>query len=75
MLNELIEAKMEIRLCHDPHAALAVLDRLEDRQAASEYRFIGEAADVWRALSLLALDENEPRACPTRARGRHDDRQ
>jgi DNA-binding SARP family transcriptional activator len=59
MLNELIEAKMEIRLCHDPHAALAVLDRLEDRQAASEYRFIGEAADVWRGLSLLALDENE----------------
>jgi DNA-binding SARP family transcriptional activator len=59
MLNELIEAKMEIRLNRDPHAALAVLDRLQDRQAASEYRFIGEAADVWRGLSLLALDENE----------------
>jgi hypothetical protein len=36
-----------------------VLDRLEDRQAAAEYRFIGEAADVWRGLSLLALNENE----------------
>ena len=59
MLNELIEAKLEIRLNRDPHAALAVLARLEDRQAASEYRFIGEAADVWRGLSLLALDEDE----------------
>jgi DNA-binding SARP family transcriptional activator len=59
MLNELIQAKMEIRLNADPGAALAVLDRLEDRQAAREYRFIGEAADVWRGLSLLALGENE----------------
>ncbi|MGZ4304353.1 MAG: BTAD domain-containing putative transcriptional regulator [Solirubrobacteraceae bacterium] len=59
MLNELIEAKLEIRLHHDPHAALAVLDRLEDRQAAVEYRFIGEAADVWRGLALLALNDNE----------------
>ena len=59
MLNELIEAKLEIRLHQDPHAALAVLDRLEDRQAATEYRFIGEAADVWRGLALLALNEDE----------------
>jgi DNA-binding SARP family transcriptional activator len=58
MLNELIEAKMEIRLNRDPRAALAVLDRLEDRHAAREYRFIGEAADVWRGLSLLELGEN-----------------
>jgi DNA-binding SARP family transcriptional activator len=58
MLSELIEAKLEIRLNRDPCAALAVLDRLEDRQAAREYRFIGEAADVWRGLSLLALDED-----------------
>ncbi len=33
MLNELIEAKMEIRLNRDPHAALAVLARLQDRHA------------------------------------------
>ena len=58
MLNELIEAKMEIRLNHDPQAALAVLARLQDRHAASEYRFIGEAADVWTGLSLLALSED-----------------
>jgi DNA-binding SARP family transcriptional activator len=58
MLNELIEAKMEIRLCDDPHAALAVLDRLQDRQAACEYRFIGEAADVWRGLCLLVLGDD-----------------
>jgi LuxR family maltose regulon positive regulatory protein len=59
MLNELIEAKLEIRLNRDPHAALAVLARLEDRQAAREYRFIGEAADVWKGLSLLALGDND----------------
>ena len=59
MLNELIEAKMELRLNRDPAAALAVLDRLEDRQAAREYRFIGEAADVWRGLALLMLGEDE----------------
>ena len=59
MLNELIEAKLEIRLHQDPHAALAVLDRLEDRKAATEYRFIGEAADVWRGLALLALNDDE----------------
>jgi DNA-binding SARP family transcriptional activator len=58
MLSELIEAKLEIRLNGDPGAALAVLDRLEDRQAAREYRFIGEAADVWRGLSLLTLGED-----------------
>jgi LuxR family transcriptional regulator, maltose regulon positive regulatory protein len=59
MLNELIEAKMEIRLNRDPDAALAVLDRLEDRQAAREYRFIGEQADLWRGLALLAKDDDE----------------
>ncbi len=59
MLNELIEAKMEIRLNRDPHAALAVLARLQDRHAATEYRFIGEAADVWTGLSLLALGEDK----------------
>jgi DNA-binding SARP family transcriptional activator len=58
MLNELIEAKMEIRLNRDPQAALAVLARLQDRHAASEYRFIGEAADVWTGLSLLALGDD-----------------
>jgi ATP/maltotriose-dependent transcriptional regulator MalT/DNA-binding SARP family transcriptional activator len=59
MLNELIEAKMEIRLNGDPRASLAVLARLQDRHAASEYRFIGEAADVWTGLSLLTLGEDE----------------
>ena len=59
MLNELIEAKMELRLNRNPRAALAVLDSLEDRQAAREYRFIGEAADVWRGLALLMLEKNE----------------
>jgi DNA-binding SARP family transcriptional activator len=59
MLNELIEAKQEIRLNRNPDAAIAVLDRLEDRQAASEYRFIGEQADIWRGLSLLVKDEDE----------------
>ncbi len=59
MLNELIEAKMEIRLCRDPEAALAVLDRLEDRKAATEYRFIAEQADLWRGFALLEKNEDE----------------
>ncbi len=59
MLNELIEAKMELRLNRDAVAAMAVLDRLEDRKAAREYRFIGEAADVWRGLALLMRGEDE----------------
>jgi DNA-binding SARP family transcriptional activator len=59
MLNELIEAKMEIRLNHDAQAALAVLARLQDRHAASEYRFIGEAADLWTGLSLLTVNEDQ----------------
>jgi DNA-binding SARP family transcriptional activator len=58
MLNELIEAKLEVRLARDPVATLAVLDRLEDRQAAIEYRFIGEQADLWRGLTLLDLGED-----------------
>lgn len=60
MLGELIEAKLELRLGGDPQAALAVLDQLEERQAAREYRFIGEAADTWRGLALLMLGEDEP---------------
>jgi DNA-binding SARP family transcriptional activator len=62
MLNELIEAKLELRCNRDPHAALAILDRLEDRQAAREYRFIGEAADTWRGLALLLLERDEQAA-------------
>ena len=34
MLNELIGAKLEVRLEGDPDAALALLDRLERRKAA-----------------------------------------
>ena len=75
MLNELIEAKLEIRLYKDPHGALAVLDRLEDRQAATEYRFIGEAADVWRGLAQLALDDDESALLSSGARGRDDGRE
>ena len=59
MLNELIEAKMEVRLNRDPDAALAVLDRLQSRPAGREYRFIAEQADLWRGLALLMKDEDE----------------
>src|SRR5436305_7491245 len=68
MLNELIEAKMELRCNRDPDAALGVLDRLEDRRAAREYRFIGEAAAVWRGLAPLMLDRSADAAVdPERA--------
>ena len=59
MLNELIEAKLEVRLNRDPDAGLTVLDRLQSRPAGREYRFIAEQADLWRGLALLMKDEDE----------------
>jgi len=58
MLNELIEAKMEVRLNRDPDAALAVIERLEERPAGREYRFIAEQADLWAGLALLMKGED-----------------
>jgi DNA-binding SARP family transcriptional activator len=58
MLNELIGAKLEVRLERDADAALAALDRLERRRAAREYRFIAEQADLWRGLALLMKNED-----------------
>lgn len=60
MLNELIEAKMEVRLNRDTGAGLAVLDRLQARPAGREYRFIAEQADLWRGLALLMTGDDEP---------------
>lgn len=53
MLNRLIEAKLELRLGRDPEAALAVLGRLEAREEARRYDFIGEQLDTWSGLALL----------------------
>jgi LuxR family transcriptional regulator, maltose regulon positive regulatory protein len=58
MLNELIAAKLEVRLEGDPDAAIATLDRLEQRNAAREYRFIAEQADLWRGLALLMKNDD-----------------
>ncbi|MEA2179956.1 MAG: hypothetical protein QOG77_3253, partial [Solirubrobacteraceae bacterium] len=53
MLNRLIEAKLELRLARDPDAALAILDRLEERGDARRYDFIEEQLETWRGLALL----------------------
>ncbi len=53
MLNRLIEAKLELRLAHDPPAALAILDALEREGDARRYDFIEEQLETWRGLALL----------------------
>jgi ATP/maltotriose-dependent transcriptional regulator MalT len=58
LLNELIEAKLEVRLNGDPDAALGVLDRLQERRAGREYRFIAEQADLWAGLAHLTKGED-----------------
>lgn len=60
-LNRLIEAKLELRLCRDPEAALAVLGSLEERPEARRYAFIGEQLDTWAGLALLL---QSPEATP-----------
>jgi DNA-binding SARP family transcriptional activator len=53
MLNSLIEAKLELRLAHDPAAAHAILDELERGGDARRYGFIEEQLETWRGLALL----------------------
>ena len=53
MLNRLIEAKLELRLAHDPAAALAILDALDREGDARRYDFIEEQLETWRGLALL----------------------
>ena len=51
-LNQMIEAKLELRLGGNPGAALAILDEVA-AAGGSRYAFIGEAMDTWRGLALL----------------------
>jgi DNA-binding SARP family transcriptional activator len=52
-LNELAEAKLELRLRRDPAAARAVLERLESRGAATQAPAIRDPLDTWYGLALL----------------------
>jgi ATP/maltotriose-dependent transcriptional regulator MalT/DNA-binding SARP family transcriptional activator len=52
-LNDLAEAKLELRLGGDPSAARAVLDRLESRGAAARAPTIRDPLDMWYGLALL----------------------
>jgi DNA-binding SARP family transcriptional activator len=58
MLNAVMEAKLELRLCRDPERALATLAALERRPPAREYGFIVEAMDTWRGYALLLQDRH-----------------
>ncbi|MFC4371992.1 BTAD domain-containing putative transcriptional regulator [Citricoccus nitrophenolicus] len=51
-LNRLIEAKLELRLNHDPVAALNLLEQVENA-GGRHYDFISEALDTWKGLALL----------------------
>ena len=64
MLNQLIEAKLELRLARDPAAALAILDALEADGGARRYAFIAEQADTWRGMALLMRDAEGDAVAP-----------
>jgi len=64
MLNQLIEAKLELRLARDPAAALAILDALEADGGARRYGFIAEQADTWRGMALLMRDAEGDAVAP-----------
>jgi DNA-binding SARP family transcriptional activator len=51
-LSCLIEAKLELRVKHNPVAAHAILDQVEAAGGRS-YAFIAEGLDTWRGLALL----------------------
>lgn len=51
-LNRLIEAKLELRLNHDPVAALALVEQVE-RAGGRRYDFIAEALDTWKGFAIL----------------------
>ena len=70
MLSRLIEAKLELRLAHDPVAALAILDALDREGDARRYDFIDEQVETWRGLALLLGEPRRGRRRAARARRR-----
>jgi LuxR family transcriptional regulator, maltose regulon positive regulatory protein len=53
LLNQVMEAKLELRLHRDAARARATLEALERRPAARRYGFVAEALDTWFGYALL----------------------
>jgi DNA-binding SARP family transcriptional activator len=51
--NDIVEAKLELRLKRDPSAARAALDRVERRAAAMRAPFARDPLDTWYGLVAL----------------------
>ena len=66
MYTGLVEAKLALRLDHDPAAARAALDRLERERGAYPFPLVFDAADTWYGRALL--DDGEDAAALARLR-------
>jgi DNA-binding SARP family transcriptional activator len=55
---QVLEAKLALRLDHDPEAARGALDRLERNRAPHPYPMVFEPADTWYGLALLLQSED-----------------
>ena len=58
LYTQVLEAKLALRLDHDPAAARAALDRLEGNRSAHPYPLVFEPADTWYGLALLLQSED-----------------
>jgi hypothetical protein len=52
-LSAVLEAKLQLRLRHDPEAAKTALAPVETHPAAKDFRFVLEQVDTWSGFALL----------------------
>jgi DNA-binding SARP family transcriptional activator len=58
-LARVAEAKLALRLDHDPRAAMAALDQPDCRRSAAGFSFIQEIVNTWYGLALLLTGRDE----------------
>ncbi|MFJ5956530.1 BTAD domain-containing putative transcriptional regulator [Paenarthrobacter sp. NPDC092416] len=59
LFSQLTEAKLELRLKHDPLRARQILEALERHESSRAYQSTAEQIDVWQGLCHLILREYE----------------
>lgn len=59
LFNGVAEAKLELRLAHDPAAAQTVIKRLESELGARRFPYTREMLDTWSGMALLMEDRDE----------------
>jgi DNA-binding SARP family transcriptional activator len=57
--NDVVEAKLELRLKRDPSAARAALDRVEAHDEALQAPWLRDPLDTWYGLALLLEGDDE----------------